>query len=361
MADSFTKKPYIIIPALNPDDSLIGYCDELIAKGLDSILLVDDGSDAEYRHVFEVLSDRCDIIKHDVNKGKGVALKAAFAHFLALPNANEFSGVVTCDCDGQHLAQDVKKIALELEKHNDTLILGTRDFSGTGIPKKSLIGNNITKFFYKLFVGGGISDTQTGLRGIPNELLVDYVDLTGNRYDYEMSMLVKATESKTPVLEIPINVIYNDNNAGTHYRPFKDAVLVGRILAGKFIKYAASGFVCFLLDILLFHFTDKALRTGLTNDELIITIASVSARVISSICNYLLNRNTVFKQQGGAGSSLVKYYILAACQLGASTLLVMFFFNLLGLPETIVKIVVDCFLCFISFNIQKRYVFKDKK
>ena len=355
------KKPYIIIPSLNPGEDLVDYCKKLASLGLDKIIVLNDGSGKEYSHIFTELEDFCTVLTHEQNMGKGEALKDAFKYFLNLPDAKDYIGVVTCDSDGQHLAPDVVKVAESLADGEAKLVLGARDFASSDVPKKSLIGNKWTTIFYKLFVGGGITDTQTGLRGIDIEILPEIAGLKGSRYEYEMRMLTFATENKISVKEVPIAVIYNDNNSGTHYVVKKDAPLVAAALLGKFVKFALSGVLSYIVDNGFFNLFDLVIFAGLESRNAIITVSAVLARIISSIFNFILNKKTVFKQKGSVASSLIRYYALAACQLAVSTGLVMLFVELIGLPDGVVKAVIDIIISIISFNIQKRFVFKNKK
>lgn len=230
MTENSTSKPYIVIPSLEPDKRLVPYCKELQAAGLDQIIVVDDGSGPDYAHIFDELKSFCTVLTNETNKGKGHALKRAFAYLIGKdPEAN----VITCDSDGQHLAKDVIKVAGELAKSEADLVLGSRDFAHSDVPKKSLIGNTITTFIYRVLIGKGVTDTQTGLRGISSRVLSSYTKLPGMRYDYEMSMLIKSTRLHYKIVEIPIEVIYEENNAGTHYRPIRDALLVFKIIIGR--------------------------------------------------------------------------------------------------------------------------------
>lgn len=162
----------IVMPALNPDKGVLKYIDGLIKAGLNKIIVVNDGSDSEHDVIFDEIAQRpeCNVIRHPVNLGKGRALKDAFEFYLT-SYEKEYKGVITVDSDGQHTIDDVIKIAKILEKNGDKLILGTRDFNQSNVPWKSSFGNKMTSAVVKLLWGEKISDTQTGLRGIPNRYL----------------------------------------------------------------------------------------------------------------------------------------------------------------------------------------------
>ncbi|MCR4989956.1 MAG: glycosyltransferase family 2 protein [Lachnospiraceae bacterium] len=226
------KNAYIIIPALDPEEKLIPYIKELISAGFGDILIVDDGSSPDHKYVFDDIKqmNECTVITHSRNLGKGRALKNAFDHFLKLPTVSEFEGVICVDCDGQHSVADVCKIYDELCTGREELILGSRDFSLGNTPKKSMAGNKTVRLLFKLLCRLSLNDTQTGLRGIPTSILPEFKNLSGDRYEYEMNMLILSANKHIPVIEIPIETIYINDNKGSHYRPFADSVRIAALI-----------------------------------------------------------------------------------------------------------------------------------
>lgn len=226
------KNAYIIIPALDPEDKLISYIGELLDADFKDIIVVDDGSSAEHKHVFESIKEQydCTVITHSHNMGKGRALKNAFDHFLRLPAVAEFEGVICVDCDGQHTVPDVCKMYDELCKCDNELILGSRNFDLGNTPKKSMAGNKTVRVLFKLLCGLKLNDTQTGLRAIPTSILPEYKNLKGERYEYEMNMLILSAHKHIPVKEIPIETVYIDENKGSHYRPFADSARIAILI-----------------------------------------------------------------------------------------------------------------------------------
>ena len=355
----------IIIPALDPGRELIEYVDSLIAAGFDRIILVDDGSDAEHRKIFDELAvhNECSVLRHAVNLGKGRGLKNAFNYFLNMSDVSDYYGVVTADSDGQHTVQDVIRISDRLkedsEKGTAALLLGSRDFDLSHVPFKSRWGNRLTRGVFHLLHGVKLMDTQTGLRGVPTSLIPDFIELFGERFEYETNMLIAAARSETGIVELSIETVYENNNEGTHFNPVRDSWAIYKLLFGTFFKYIMASLSSFIIDILMFQLALSLLKKFAIDAGSVITIpvATAIARVISSIYNYLINRNVVFASKSNGLSSLIKYYILAAVQLGCSAALVTVFYNWIGIPEVFVKTVVDCVLFLVSFQIQKRLIF----
>ena len=110
----------VIIPALNPDYRLLNLVGELYENGFDDIVIVNDGSDDEHFKYFpdESKYPFCKVLHHRRNRGKGVALRNAFKFFNEHRKGR--AGVVTIDCDGQHLTNDIKGIL-----HMNRVLVGT--------------------------------------------------------------------------------------------------------------------------------------------------------------------------------------------------------------------------------------------
>lgn len=350
-------KNIIVIPALNPPDELLSYVDELIASGAEKLLLIDDGSSAEKKAIFEALKDRpeCTILTHPVNKGKGRALKDAFTYIL---EQSEWKGlgVITADSDGQHLPEDVVRLDQKMEELHtlgkNALVLGCRNFNQDNVPLRSSFGNLTTSALFHLLYGVKISDTQTGLRGIPWALLPRMCKLKGERFEYEMNMLTDAAIAKLPIESVEIRTVYLDNNSESHFNPLVDSVKIYRILLGTFLKYAVSSLASSIVDLAVFSIALLFLPGGSWE----ILEATVIARIISSLVNYFCNRKLVFEDRGSTASTLPKYYALCVVVMFCSAGLVSLF-SFLPIPKTVIKLVVDTVLYFFNYRIQRRYIF----
>lgn len=365
MAEKFDiYSSVVIIPSLDPEKGLIEYVNKLIEAGFHKIIIVDDGSCIEKRAIFDELEKKaeCILVRHAINLGKGRALKNAFNAYLNLPDVDSYCGVITVDSDGQHTIEDVIRVSGRLASDasvgNNTLMLGSRNFDQENVPFKSKFGNKITRVTFNLLHGVKISDTQTGLRGIPTDVVKHVIDLSGERFEYETNMLIVAARSGIEIEEIPIETVYENNNEGTHFNPFRDSVAIYKLLFGTFFKYVLSSLSSFLIDIAVFQFALTLLKNGMTQEAKAIIIATVIARIISSAYNYAINRSLVFHSSSGKLVSFIKYYILVILQLSCSAGLVVLFYNILGIPETVVKIIVDSVLFLVSYQIQKRVIFK---
>ncbi len=214
-----------IIPALNPDDKLLKLIKEL-KKDYKDIIIVNDGS--ENTLIFDKIKD-CIILTHDVNKGKGEALKLSFKYYLDNLN-NKYLGVICLDADGQHLPTDAINMSKIIEKE-DKFVLGTRLFNTKETPLRNKTGNRITSRVFKWLYKVYLKDTQTGLRGIPNRLIDDLLKIEGSRFEYELNVLIKLVKMKEDIIEYDIKTVYlKDSNKKSHYKVLKDSVAVYKVL-----------------------------------------------------------------------------------------------------------------------------------
>ena len=104
-------------------------------KGFHDIIVVNDGSDEAHMKPFSEIDGICTIIHHNGNKGKGRAMKTAFA--FCVENRKKSAGVITVDGDNQHHPDDVYACGEALLEHPGSLVLGCRNFSGDDVPFKS--------------------------------------------------------------------------------------------------------------------------------------------------------------------------------------------------------------------------------
>mgnify|MGYP002479487925 CR=1 FL=1 len=217
----------VVIPALNPPESLVEYVRTLLNRGVACVIVVNDGSDGAATDVFHRLNrlKRCTVLTHPVNQGKGRALKTAFAHVLRVDEA-DWVGVVTADADGQHHPDDVCQVAWDLCRGEDAIILGVRNFALSHVPWRSQFGNRLTCRLIRWLFGAEIDDTQTGLRGIPRQHLPWMLELKGERFEYEMNMLLNAIRRSVPIRQVPIRTLYFQKNAGSHYRSIADSLRI---------------------------------------------------------------------------------------------------------------------------------------
>ena len=356
------SKISVVLPSLDPDEKLIAVVDGLLEYGFSHIILVNDGSKAENLHYFTDLASQhpeITLLHHEVNKGKGAALKNAFRWFLA--NRPEGYGVVTVDGDNQHHPEDTRNCCEHMIRTGHT-VLGCRDFNQADVPARSSFGNKTTSMIFKIFVGMTISDTQTGLRAIPRTVLEQLVEVYGDRFEYETNMLLAFKTKGIPFDEVKIRTVYIEENKSSHFRVIHDSWRIYKLILAHFFRYTLSSLVSAVVDTGAFSFLSWALR-GVLSGLALTAAAGIAARVISSLLNFFMNQKLVFQTNVDTKKAMLRYYMLALPQMAAQVLLTQGVYTLFNIPDsanvlrTVLYALVMTVLYFASYMIQQRWVF----
>lgn len=334
----------ILIPAYEPNERLIKLIYDLIDICDYDIVVVDDGSGEEYKYIFDTAKNLgCTVLTHEKNRGKGAALKTGFQY---IKETKEKIGVVTADCDGQHLPKDIIKIAESIEDHKESIVLGTRRFAGK-VPFRSRFGNSVTRTVFSFASGAKIYDTQTGLRGFSMEMMPWLLDVSGERFEYEMNMLLDASSAGYNFHEIDINTVYLEQNKSSHFRPLTDSFRV----YFPIFKFSASSIMSGVLDFVLLGILQL-----LTSN---LFLAVIGARVFSAVFNYTVNRLFVFSKFKNASvkSSLPRYIILAVIVMFANYGVIGLYYSIIGLSLFLAKVLTEITIFLFSYWSQRKFVF----
>lgn len=223
------------------------------------------------------------------NKGKGRAMKTGFQYIL--DHFSEGNVIVTLDTDGQHRTIDAQTVCEAVEHHPDTLILGSRKLSES-VPIRSQLGNTITRHVYTAATGLKVHDTQTGLRGFHRMLLPKMLEINGERYEYEMNVLLECAKENIPMIEVEIATVYLDQkNSASHFHTVKDSYRVYR----EILRFSASSFLSFLVDYGMY--TVLSIVTGNLQLSDSLWISNVGARCISASVNYNIKSENGLSEQ----------------------------------------------------------------
>ena len=335
---------FLVIPAYKPDLTLIHLLQRVKAKSSLHVVVVNDGSPASYNSIFQEAQKCATILYYPSNQGKGQALKNAFTYIDTL---GQYGTVVTADADGQHNVWDIFRVSKKAQENPNHLILGVRSFSGK-VPLRSAFGNKVTRFLFQRQTGISVTDTQTGLRGFTTNMIPFMLEIEGQRYEYEMNMLLSAS-TKYPISEVPIETIYINDNQASHFRPIRDGLMIYKDM----FKFALSSISSFLIDYIVYALALLVLATVPTS--LKILLANGVARVTSSIVNYSTNKKLVFKNKDSVAKTGTGYFGLALGLFILDTLLIRLFYAIFGLNLLIVKIIVGSLLFCLSWLVQKNY------
>lgn len=359
------SKVSVVLPSLDPDEKLLRVVDGLLAAGFDDIILINDGSKQENLHYFETAAryPQVQLLHHPHNRGKGAALKTGFAWFLK--NRPDRLGVVTVDGDNQHYPDDTTACSLHMLQ-TGRITLGVRDFSLPQVPRRSRWGNRITSFVFKVFVGMTLSDTQTGLRAFPVSVLQTMLQVTGDRFEYETNMLLEMKAGQIPFEEVKIRTVYIEENKSSHFHAVRDSWRIYKLILRHFFCYTLSSLSSAVLDAGIFSLLTYLLSPVLTGFALT-AVPGVTARAVSALFNFFVNKKLVFRSKGPTGRALRRYIFLAVLIMGLQVLLTHGVYLLFGISagQTVLRgviyAVVMTALFGLSYTVQQRWVFAREK
>lgn len=400
-----------LIPAYEPDRKMLGVIADLGKTGFD-VVVVDDGSGPEYAELFEQAAERLPgksgrgvtLLIHDVNRGKGAALKTGLDfinNFMVIRGEETQNVIVAVDADGQHLAVDALRAAHTAQGNPGTLVLGSRILNkkataSSGAPLRSRFGNAVTRQVFRLATGVPVYDTQTGLRAFTADLIPSLLAVSGDRYEYELNVLMDFAGRGIPIREIEIETVYLEGNKSSHFDTVRDSYRIykeiakyaatggsslhggttpaqihaeertdgaemssknGRnadgikITAKQAAKFSASSFASFLIDYAMYALL-LMIGPGLV-------FANIGARLISSAANYTINRKLVFRSGKKVATSAVQYFALAAFILAGNTFVLHTMVASLGINSMAAKVLTEVLFFMISWTVQRYVVFYD--
>lgn len=259
----------VIIPTYNNEKTLKRVLDKTLDFTSDVIVVNDGSTDSTstilkaYPHIVQ--------IHFPQNQGKGMALRAGFKESLK----RNFTYAITLDSDGQHFPEDLAIFVKEIKQNGEALLIGDRNMKQEGIPGKSIVGNKISTFWYWFETGLQLQDTQSGYRLYPIKRMEKLKYFT-RKFEFEIEVIVKAAWEGIPVKNVPIQVLYDESERVSHFRPFKDFTRISLLntylvfLTLVYIKpreyfrhFKEKGFKRFFLEDLL-HSKDSSLIKSLS-------------------------------------------------------------------------------------------------
>jgi glycosyltransferase involved in cell wall biosynthesis len=334
----------ILIPAYNPTKILLELAQALIRKGFQNIVVVNDGSGSECAAVFREIGQfpECTVLWHAVNLGKGAALKTGLNHIYCL--FPDRVGVITLDADGQHLIGDVLRVEGALMLYPEKLIVGVRKFDKDA-PFRSRVGNFITKNLFRLLLGKRLTDTQSGLRGIPMDFIPQLLKIGSNSYEFELDMLLACKYAGRPIFEEIITTVYLEGNKSSHFNPLIDSMK---------IYFALFRFT---LASLLAALIDNGIFVLAYNSSLNIATSQIAGRALSATCNYLLVKKAVFYSKQPITKTLPAYFLLVCVSGVVSYFLIETIVAYFQVPVIVAKIFSETVIFLANFTIQRDFIF----
>ena len=337
---------FVVIPAYNPSFSLITLLKSLAGMPFIGIILVDDGSDSGFAYIFD---DACKIpkvtlLRHAINLGKGQALKTAF-NYLLLEHA-DIHGVVTADADGQHLPEDILKVARALDREDRALVLGVRTFK-KDVPLRSKLGNVLTAGIARFMLGRKIQDTQTGLRGISRGLLPELIRLRTSGYDYEMDMLVRLLNDKAKLVQIEISTVYIGKNESSHFNPVLDSMAIYYVLFRHIGNSILTAILDFFIFSICYYFSGWLL------------FSICLGRIFAGAFNFSVGKAFVFRSKNNVTREAISYISLVIVLMLLSYSVISAMLRMFNASPYLAKFIVETMIFILSFAVQRLFIFSN--
>lgn len=208
----------VLIPALNAQRTIARVVVDA-RKELEPVVVIDDGSTDSTGDVARAVG--ATVLRHDVNRGKGAALKTGFVWALE----RGFDGVITLDADGQHLPSEIPKFLDERAETMADLIIGGRAHLFHGMLPRRRNANRFSAWSISIASGRGITDSQSGFR-LYSARLMRGIELRTNGFDMESEVIVRAGRKGFVIVTIPIDLGFIDGLSTSHYKPLKDTLRI---------------------------------------------------------------------------------------------------------------------------------------
>ncbi len=210
-------KVCVIIPTYNNDRTLKRVIDGVL-EYTSHVIIVNDGSTDSTLRILNTFPE-LEHIHFSNNKGKGLALRTGFERAISL----EYDYAITIDSDGQHFPNDIPAFVdnLKASETKSLLLIGARNMKQEGVPGKSSFGNTFSNFWFKFETGIKLQDTQSGFRLYPLQDIKPITFFT-TKFEFEIEVIVKSAWRDIEVRNIPIQVLYDETERVSHFRPFQD-------------------------------------------------------------------------------------------------------------------------------------------
>ncbi len=341
-----------LMPAYQPTELLLGLLEEAKRAGF-HLIVINDGSSLEKSCLFQKATEFGIVLEHPRNLGKGRAIKTGLEHIRS-HYPLDFSIVVTMDVDGQHKISDAEQICRTAQANPETLVLGSRRLK-KNVPLRSQFGNTVTRFVYHITTGQKVWDTQTGLRAFHARMVPLLSSIPGERYEYEMNVLLTCSRNKIPILEEEIDTVYFNGNATSHFNTVKDSYRIYK----EILKFSTASLTSFFVDYGLYSLLTQV-TAGMESVQSIL-ISNIGARIVSASVNYLMNRKLVFQSRVHIVRSVVQYVALASFILASNTFVLHLLADWLGINRYAAKLTTELLFFILSWVIQRKFIFRKRK
>ena len=201
----------IVIPCYNEKNSIHAIVEKVLAAPIANkeIIVVDDKStdgtsDILDREIAPLVSK---VVHHQVNQGKGGALRTGFAHATG-------DIVIIQDADLEYDPNEYPLVVLPIAKGECDVCYGSRFLhqAAKGYKMNQLANKGLTRLS-NLFTHLQLTDMETCYKAFKREI-IQAVDIKENRFGFEPEITAKVARMKVRVKEVPISYYPRTNEEG---------------------------------------------------------------------------------------------------------------------------------------------------
>lgn len=338
----------VLIPAYEPGEPLVKLVQELAAADVRAVVVVNDGSGPDFDHYFDAVravGEKVIVLNHAVNLGKGAALKTGLNHCLY--TYRDQAAVITVDADGQHLKDDILRVGDTLVANPNALVIGARQWEGA-IPMCCKFGNTLTRYVMFAVIGCRLTDTQTGLRGIPPVLAARLLKLKSSGYEFELDMLITARHLGIPIHEEPIKTVYFDDNKSSHFNPLLDSVKIYFVL----LRFVMASVATAMIDFAVF-----SIVYGQTSH---IVTSQIAARAVAMVFSYSVIKQSISNSDRKNSDVFPKYLLVVLLSGCLSYGLIRFVMNAYSVGAMAAKLVAESIIFIAQFAVLREFILARK-
>lgn len=207
------EKVCCLVPAFNEEKRIAAVVSGALRK-VGRVFVVDDGS--QDRTADAAKAAGALVIRHEINSGKGMALRTGFQQVLDAG----YDAVITLDADGQHNPEEIDRFLEAYAADTADIIVGSRMGSRDAIPTYRYIPNRIGIFCISRAAGCPIEDTQSGFRLYRRQVL-EQTRLKTTGFETETEVLIRTGRNGFRIASIPVSAVYHADYT-TNFRPVRD-------------------------------------------------------------------------------------------------------------------------------------------
>ena len=191
------------------------------------IIVVDDCSTDGSGGILKEIDD-IELIRHEVNRGKGSAVQTALTHIKG-----DF--VVLQDGDLEYNPADYEKMLNQLENDSADVVYGSRWLHKSTSLSYHTIGNRLITWFANRLTGASLSDMASCYKMMPTKTLLS-LNITSKGFGLEAEITAKVFKRKLRVIEVPISYKRRTKSQGKKLR-LKDGFIACWTLLRYIIFY----------------------------------------------------------------------------------------------------------------------------